>query len=68
VVPIPEDHPTNSFPSYGVMKLAREKYVFMYRRLHGLNARVLRCAIVYGVHQPVARGMGLVAAVLERVH
>lgn len=66
-VPVAEDHPTNPITSYGVLKLAAEKYVLMYRRLHGLDARILRCANVFGDHQPAARGMGLIAAVLARV-
>ena len=66
-VPVAEDHPTDPITSYGVLKLAAEKYVLMYRRLHGVDARVVRCSNVFGDHQPAARGMGLIAAVLARV-
>lgn len=66
VVPVSEDHRTEPYTSYGVMKLASEKYVLMYRRLYGLSVRILRCANVYGEFQPAARGQGLIAAVLDR--
>jgi UDP-glucose 4-epimerase len=66
-VPVAEDHPTEPVTSYGIMKLAAEKYVLMYARLYGLRARVLRCANAYGPYQRAARGQGFVAAVLEQV-
>jgi len=66
-VPVAEDHPTEPLTSYGIMKLAAEKYVLMYERLYDLHARVLRCANVYGPYQRAARGQGFIAAVLDRV-
>jgi len=66
-VPVPESHPTEPDTSYGVMKLASEKYALMYGRLYGLPVRILRCANVYGEHQPAARGQGFIAAALDRL-
>ena len=31
VLPIPEDHPTNPICSYGITKLAIEKYLYLYK-------------------------------------
>jgi UDP-glucose 4-epimerase len=66
-IPVPEDHPTEPQTSYGVMKLASEKYVLMYARLYGIGARILRCSNVYGEYQPADRGQGFVAAALARL-
>lgn len=66
-VPVPESHPTEPQTSYGVMKLASEKYVLMYSRLYGIGVRILRCSNVYGAYQPADRGQGFVAAALARL-
>ena len=63
---IGEDHPTEPVTSYGIMKLACEKYVRMYEQLYGLPATILRCANVYGEHQPATRSQGVVAVMLDR--
>ncbi|MDX6719414.1 MAG: UDP-glucose 4-epimerase [Solirubrobacteraceae bacterium] len=64
---IDESHPTEPVTSYGVMKLASEKYVLMHRRMDGAPARVLRCANVYGPHQPATRSQGAVAVFIDRI-
>jgi UDP-glucose 4-epimerase len=63
---IGEDHPTEPITSYGIMKLAGEKYVRMYERLYRVPATVLRCANVYGEHQPAMRSQGVVAVAVDR--
>lgn len=65
--PIPETAPTNPISAYGIGKLTVEKYLALYRHLHGLDYRVLRIANPYGEHQDPERGQGLVAAVLDRL-
>ena len=37
-IPILENHPTNPSCSYGIIKLAIEKYISLYRDLYGLQA------------------------------
>jgi UDP-glucose 4-epimerase len=64
---IDEQHPTEPVTSYGIMKLAAEKYVLMHKRLYGLPVRILRCGNVYGEHQPATRSQGVVAVFLERI-
>jgi len=46
--PIVEEHPTEPICSYGIGKLAVEKYLALFRRLHDLPYIVLRASNVYG--------------------
>lgn len=64
-LPVDEDHPTDPITSYGVMKLASEKYIRMYSSLYGVPGRILRCSNVYGEGQPPDRGQGVIAAFLH---
>jgi UDP-glucose 4-epimerase len=65
--PIPEDHPHNPVNAYGVSKLAVEKYLQMFRHLHGLDYAIFRPSVPYGPYQnPLAR-QGAVAVFLYRV-
>ncbi|GAA2726144.1 NAD-dependent epimerase/dehydratase family protein [Cellulomonas aerilata] len=66
-LPVTEDHPTDPTTSYGILKLAAEKYIGMYRELYGIDARVLRVANAYGPLQPVGRGQGVVGVFLEQL-
>ena len=47
-MPIREDHVTDPICSYGIGKLAVEKYLALYHHLHGLPVAVLRGSNVYG--------------------
>ena len=65
-VPIPEDHVTNPICSYGITKLALEKYVALYEQLHGLKGLVLRVANPYGERQRLDSAQGVVPAFMAR--
>lgn len=65
-VPIAEDHPTHPITSYGIGKLAIEKYLELYRVLHGIDYCVLRIANPFGERQRVAAGQGAVTTFLHR--
>ena len=65
-VPISESHPTNPICSYGIVKLAMEKYINMYNNLHDINCTILRLANPYGGRQKVDSGQGVVPAFLSR--
>lgn len=65
-LPVDEEHPTDPITSYGILKLAGEKYLQMYAALYGVPIRILRCSNVYGERQPPDRGQGVVAAFLQR--
>jgi UDP-glucose 4-epimerase len=65
--PIPEDHPNNPICSYGITKLAVEKYIALYHRLHGLEYRIVRFANPYGPRQKTLSSQGAVAVFLGNV-
>lgn len=65
-IPIPEEHPTDPLCAYGIGKLAIEKYLALYQRLHGLEYRVLRPANPYGAYQSIHSGQGVIPAFLHK--
>lgn len=65
-LPITEDHPTQPEVSYGISKLAIEKYLYLYQRLHGLQPIILRVANPYGEGQRVETAQGAIAAFAHR--
>jgi UDP-glucose 4-epimerase len=67
ILPIPEDHPTDPLVSYGIAKLAGEKYVLLYAKLHRMRVRVVRCSNAYGEGQATDRPQGIVGVALSRI-
>lgn len=65
-VPIRENHPTDPICSYGITKLAIEKYLELYRHLHGLDYTILRLSNPYGERQRVAATQGAIAVFLNK--
>jgi len=65
-IPITEQHPTQPEVSYGITKLAIEKYLYLFSRLHGLRPTTLRIANPYGGGQRIGTAQGAVAAFLHR--
>lgn len=63
---IREDHPTDPICTYGVAKLAIEKYFGIYGTLHGLDHVILRLANPYGPWQYPGRGQGVIANLLAK--
>jgi UDP-glucose 4-epimerase len=59
--PIPESHPTNPICSYGIHKLAIEKYLLLFQHLYGLRSVILRVSNIYGENQDCAKPLGAVA-------
>jgi UDP-glucose 4-epimerase len=66
-LPIGELHPTNPLNSYGITKLAIEKYLLLYQSLYGTKAVILRVANPYGERQRIEASQGVVATFLNRV-
>lgn len=66
IQPIPETHPTNPICSYGISKLAIEKYLHLFHHLHGLDYVVLRIANPFGERQNPFSGQGAVTTFLWR--
>lgn len=65
-LPIDEKHPTNPKVSYGISKLAIEKYLLLYQHQHGIKANILRVANPYGERQRVETAQGAIAVFLDR--
>jgi UDP-glucose 4-epimerase len=59
--PIPEDHSTDPICSYGIHKLAIEKYLHLFRAKNALDSIVLRVSNMYGESQGCNRPLGAVA-------
>lgn len=66
-LPIAETHPTDPVCSYGISKLAIEKYLGLFKHLHGLDYTVLRLANPYGERQRTHASQGAVAVFLGKV-
>ena len=65
-LPMDENHPTEPRVSYGVTKLAIEKYLLLHQYLHGVKATILRVANPFGQRQRVETAQGAVAAFLSK--
>jgi UDP-glucose 4-epimerase len=65
-LPVDEHHPTQPQISYGIVKLAIEKYLLMYQRLHGIRTTILRVANPFGERQRVETAQGAVGVFLHR--
>ena len=65
-LPIDEKHPTDPLVSYGITKLAIEKYLHLFEHLHGIKAISLRVANPYGERQRIETAQGAVGVFLHR--
>ena len=65
--PIPENHSTFPVCSYGIVKLAFEKYLHMFHHLYGLNYISLRASNPYGPKQSHIGSQGVVGTMLSNV-
>jgi len=66
-LPIAVDHPPRPITSYGITKLAVEKYLEMYFRLRGLEYVVLRPSVPFGPRQNPLAHQGAPTVFLYRV-
>jgi len=64
---ISEYHPTNPICSYGIVKLASEKYLRMYRDIYGFRSVCLRIANPYGIGQDLAKPQGTVGIFTHKI-
>ncbi len=59
--PADELHPLRPLSPYGITKLCTEKYLFYYKKVHGIDHVILRYANVYGPRQNPHGEAGVVA-------
>lgn len=64
-LPIDEQHPTDPLVSYGITKLAIEKYLHLFEHMHGIKAITLRVANPYGERQRIETAQGAVGIFLH---
>jgi UDP-glucose 4-epimerase len=65
-LPIDEAHPTEPRVSYGITKLAIEKYLLLYQQIYGIKANILRVANPFGERQRIETAQGAVGVFLSR--
>jgi UDP-glucose 4-epimerase len=65
-IPIKEEHHTNPICSYGIHKLAIEKYLSLFHYLYGAEYAVLRISNPYGDRQGISGDQGAVAVFSHR--
>jgi UDP-glucose 4-epimerase len=64
--PISENAATDPTCSYGITKLAIEKYLSLYKKLHGSDYVITRLANPYGPGQDPLRGQGIIATLIYK--
>lgn len=62
-----ETDPVFPICSYAITKLAAEKYLYMYEKLHGLNYSVLRISNPYGPRQNPQAKQGVIPVFLRKM-
>lgn len=65
-VPILESDPLEPIAAYGISKILIEKYLHLYKYLHGLDYHALRIANPYGKYQLGHKKQGVVATIIHR--
>lgn len=66
-LPISEGSPTNPECSYGITKLAIEKYLALFNRLYGLNYAIVRPSNPFGPRQNPSGIQGAISVFLGKV-
>ena len=67
-LPITETHPTNPTCSYGIVKLAIEKYLQMYAELYQLDVTILRPSNPYGPGQTHKGVQGFIGTCIDKIN
>lgn len=63
---ITEDMPTNPICAYGINKLAIEKYLYMYKKIFGLDYTILRISNPYG-QMHACKTQGAINVFIDRI-
>ncbi|WP_448383645.1 NAD-dependent epimerase/dehydratase family protein [Desulfosoma sp.] len=66
-LPIDEEHPTHPISSYGITKLAVEKYLQCFYYITGIPIVIFRFANAYGPGQPFDRNQGIISTFMAKI-
>lgn len=66
-LPVDEEHPTEPISSYGIVKLAIEKYVQLFGRLYGLTYTIVRPSNPFGPRQDPNGKQGVIAILMRQI-
>jgi UDP-glucose 4-epimerase len=66
-IPINESHPTDPICSYGITKLAIEKYLYLFNYLNELDYVILRISNPYGAGQSPNGKVGVIPTLLYKI-
>ena len=66
-IPVQEDHPLNPICSYGVVKVAVEKYLGMFEHLYGLKPLIIRASNPFGPRQGHEGVQGVVSTFMQKL-
>jgi len=66
-LPVHEDNQTNPQCSYGITKLVIEKYLSLFKLLHGLNYSIVRISNPYGMGQNPKKIQGVIPIFLNKI-
>lgn len=66
-MPVPEEHPLDPICSYGVVKVAIEKYLGMFECLYGIKPLVLRASNPYGPRQGHRGVQGVIGTFMQKI-
>jgi UDP-glucose 4-epimerase len=66
-LPIPEDHPQQPVSSYGIVKLAIERYLHLFYHLYQLEYAIIRPSNPYGPQQNPLGNVGVIAVFLGQI-
>ena len=67
ILPVPETHPLNPICSYGIVKVAIEKYLGMFEYLYGLKPLVIRASNPFGPRQGHQGVQGAVSTFMHKI-
>lgn len=67
MLPVPETHPLNPICSYGIVKVAIEKYLGMFEYLYGLKPLIIRASNPFGPRQGHQGVQGAVSTFMYKI-
>ncbi|MBI4937969.1 MAG: NAD-dependent epimerase/dehydratase family protein [Nitrosomonadales bacterium] len=67
ILPVPETHPLNPICSYGIVKVAIEKYLGMFEYLYGLKPLIVRASNPFGPRQGHQGVQGVVSTFMHKI-